>query len=672
MQFDHTAAERAKKLYELCDIANRGYVTRSDLSRLKEYLECDDELLDTIFSSMDVAGAGFVPVDSFVSKIDQRLLPIEQATMFSPEVLCEEDSDDEQLNQSLQAAGAEILANEYGQVSWIWKQLRRRRNSLLPEYEKVLSNIVREMKVMQEEHKNMENIIQQKLSEQEVQMSGLADELEQQFKDEKDRLLVKEQEEERKLKEELLKESQVHDRLLVELTTKYDQARVQLDEFNAARVSAVKEKEQLAQENDELKKRLTKDRSILNECKEYIETLRKRAKEDKKNRAKAAIEMSENIALERENLVRQMDALRDINKKLIEDREKRSFCYPLDRVRYEKRGDKLLMSETPCHHTVTRQNLEEEGPLVKPVDILGNLQTSCLDPGLENGNPLPQQPIDVRRGSVLGAYFRTTSTSQASVGSELTEVEEINQDETDNAFISDHKASQKFNTAVAANGPNCITRFDSQDASIMGQLQSDLCGATRIYKVTLVGDSGTGKSSILRRLIGSSYISTLPSTIGADFGTKIINCDGSRVIMQVWDTAGQERFRSLTKPYFRCADAAAVVFDGVSKSGLSSLREWVHMVRQNTDPSITLLLLWNKCDLIINGDAQLCKLREDFEKFTQNSNALGFEVSAKTGVNLEHAFSELAKALTSLEDSRFQSTIQPKEKDTFNRGGCCI
>ena len=40
---------------------------------------------------------------------------------------------------------------------------------------------------------------------------------------------------------------------------------------------------------------------------------------------------------------------------------------------------------------------------------------------------------------------------------------------------------------------------------------------------------------------------------------------GQAVCLQCWDTAGQERYRSITKQYFRKADAVVVVYDVTSE-----------------------------------------------------------------------------------------------------------
>jgi Ras-related protein Rab-4B len=60
-------------------------------------------------------------------------------------------------------------------------------------------------------------------------------------------------------------------------------------------------------------------------------------------------------------------------------------------------------------------------------------------------------------------------------------------------------------------------------------------------------------------------------TIGVEFGSKVINCGGKTVKLQIWDTAGQERFRSVTRSYSRGAAGALLVYD-ISRFGWEGRR----------------------------------------------------------------------------------------------------
>ena len=63
-------------------------------------------------------------------------------------------------------------------------------------------------------------------------------------------------------------------------------------------------------------------------------------------------------------------------------------------------------------------------------------------------------------------------------------------------------------------------------------------------KVTLIGESTVGKSSIMIRFIENKFDYTLAS-IGTQFGTKTIEIDNEKITFHVWDTAGQENLEHL-------------------------------------------------------------------------------------------------------------------------------
>ena len=86
-------------------------------------------------------------------------------------------------------------------------------------------------------------------------------------------------------------------------------------------------------------------------------------------------------------------------------------------------------------------------------------------------------------------------------------------------------------------------------------------------KVVIIGDTGVGKTSILFRYVLNKFDENLGSTFGAGFKTKEVpyNDEGDKIKLNLWDTAGQDRFESVTKLYFRDAEAAIVVYDITDK-----------------------------------------------------------------------------------------------------------
>lgn len=93
-----------------------------------------------------------------------------------------------------------------------------------------------------------------------------------------------------------------------------------------------------------------------------------------------------------------------------------------------------------------------------------------------------------------------------------------------------------------------------------------------LCKIILVGDSGSGKTSILGRFTEDVFTESFLATIGVDFKIKtLVLNDGKVMKLQVWDTSGQERFRSITQSYYRGAHAAVVVYDITSIESFRAL-----------------------------------------------------------------------------------------------------
>lgn len=162
-----------------------------------------------------------------------------------------------------------------------------------------------------------------------------------------------------------------------------------------------------------------------------------------------------------------------------------------------------------------------------------------------------------------------------------------------------------------------------------------------IFKMLLVGDSATGKSSLLLRFVDNSFESSFISTIGVDF--KIYNMklsDGSRAKLQIWDTAGQERFRTITSSYYRGCNCVMVVYDVTDRKSFANVERWMNEVDRNARSDAVRALVGNKTDL---DDRQVTYI-EGQEK-AREMGVRFYETSAKQGANVAAMFTEMAEAM---------------------------
>ncbi|KAF1999984.1 P-loop containing nucleoside triphosphate hydrolase protein [Amniculicola lignicola CBS 123094] len=120
-------------------------------------------------------------------------------------------------------------------------------------------------------------------------------------------------------------------------------------------------------------------------------------------------------------------------------------------------------------------------------------------------------------------------------------------------------------------------------------------------KIVVLGSQGVGKTSLVHRYVKNAFTPpTTTSTIGASFLTKkVVDIDTSTTVrLQIWDTAGQERFRSISKLYYRGANAAVLCYDITDPHSFDEMGRWLHEIKQNLGNDIIFHVVGTKSDIV--------------------------------------------------------------------------
>uniref|UniRef100_A0A6B2LLG3 Uncharacterized protein n=1 Tax=Arcella intermedia TaxID=1963864 RepID=A0A6B2LLG3_9EUKA len=158
----------------------------------------------------------------------------------------------------------------------------------------------------------------------------------------------------------------------------------------------------------------------------------------------------------------------------------------------------------------------------------------------------------------------------------------------------------------------------------------------------MCGNSGVGKSSVLLRFADNTFTERFISTIGIDFKIRTIDIDGAKIKLQIWDTAGQERFRTITSSYYRGSHAVLMVYDITDRHSYTEISsKWMSEVSSYASPDVLRAMVGNKCDLASSRAVETSEAQE----LATSLGVMFAETSAKTAVNVEQLFTDVARSL---------------------------
>jgi len=158
---------------------------------------------------------------------------------------------------------------------------------------------------------------------------------------------------------------------------------------------------------------------------------------------------------------------------------------------------------------------------------------------------------------------------------------------------------------------------------------------SKINKIILLGDSNTGKSSIVNRKVYSKFEHSIQSSVGVAYN----NIKLDDYSLNLWDTAGQERFKSIIPIYLKGADVCVIVYDLTNKESMENVNDWIdQVINLITNPII--IIVGNKIDV------------ENKPKFYIQSDYPIIYTSAKTNYNIDKLFLSIISLLKEKETNK--------------------
>ena len=179
-----------------------------------------------------------------------------------------------------------------------------------------------------------------------------------------------------------------------------------------------------------------------------------------------------------------------------------------------------------------------------------------------------------------------------------------------------------------------------------------------VIKVTLLGNSGVGKSSIILRYSTDRFEIDSLTTKGAEYSQTKVEINGKTYKLDIWDTAGQEQYRSLGKHFYTNAYIVILVYDISKKDSFEDLKNiWYNDLIRYGEKCTVIAIVGNKIDLYEKEEVN----ENEGRAFAKEKNALFMQVSAKTGDNINNLFKAL---ISKYFDPNFQVLVDKNNKKT--------
>lgn len=185
-----------------------------------------------------------------------------------------------------------------------------------------------------------------------------------------------------------------------------------------------------------------------------------------------------------------------------------------------------------------------------------------------------------------------------------------------------------------------------------------------VFKIALIGAHGTGKTALISKYHTNNFLEQTVPTVGANFVSHNVTIDNEIAELQIWDTAGQDRYKSIGPLYYRDALCCIGVYDVSRPDSLSSLDDYVEGYLDSALTDGIVVVVANKIDLDVDTKDEMISKGQ---QYAESRGFTFYEVSAKSGKNVNEVFEAVAKMLFSSSLSSKKNQLPEKKK----KDGCC-
>jgi small GTP-binding protein len=184
-------------------------------------------------------------------------------------------------------------------------------------------------------------------------------------------------------------------------------------------------------------------------------------------------------------------------------------------------------------------------------------------------------------------------------------------------------------------------------------------------KMILLGESGVGKTSIIKRVMDEDFNENESSSLTMTYSLKEIVKNHKNIKLNIWDTIGQEQYRSIAKLFLNDTKIVILVYSIIVEKTFKELEFWYNLCIENLGPNIVFGVIGNKVDLFLEQKVS----ENEGKEFADKHNALfglfsAKDIGYKEQINI--FVNELVKRYLEKEDPTFRDNEEDNNKIKLN------
>ena len=184
-------------------------------------------------------------------------------------------------------------------------------------------------------------------------------------------------------------------------------------------------------------------------------------------------------------------------------------------------------------------------------------------------------------------------------------------------------------------------------------------------KMILLGESGVGKTSIIKRVMDEDFNENESCSLTMTYSLKEIVKNHKNIKLNIWDTIGQEQYRSIAKLFLNDTKIVILVYSIIVEKTFKELEFWYNLCIENLGPNIVFGVIGNKVDLFLEQKVS----ENEGKEFADKHNALfglfsAKDIGYKEQINM--FVNELVKRYLEKEDPTFRDNEEDNNKIKLN------